>query len=127
MNQGMPLSWGCTGKCLVKSATHRQFNTIKPCQINQEMEKNSVNQEYPWYFNFLSECMLHLPEFMPQCTHYLTAGAGKTGEALTRKDMGLVTFICQVLMRHSLIGMRHSSLDVYNFPFPWCPQELCCP
>ncbi len=30
------------------------FNRIKPCQINQEKEKNSVNQEYPWYF--LSEC-----------------------------------------------------------------------
>ena len=43
----MGLHW----KCLVK------FNRIKPCPFNQEKEKNSVNQENPWFFKiFLSEC-----------------------------------------------------------------------
>ena len=28
------------------------FNRIKPCLINREKEKNSLNQEYPWYFKF---------------------------------------------------------------------------
>ncbi len=59
MNQGIPLSWGCRGNALSNQ------QSIKPCQINQEKEKNSVNQEYPWYFKiFLSECInsQHLPE-----------------------------------------------------------------
>ena len=69
MNHGIPLSWGCTGNTLSnqwsiddEQTTFQRkqlsFKRIKPCRINQEREKNSVNKEYPWYFNFfLSECM----------------------------------------------------------------------
>ncbi len=65
MNQQIPLSWGCTGNALSNQQsvddeeTTCSFNGIKPCQINQEKEKNPVNQEYPWHFKiFLSECRL---------------------------------------------------------------------
>ena len=49
MNQGIPLSWGCTGNALsnqrsiddeeTTQAYTASFNRIRPCQINQEKEK----------------------------------------------------------------------------------------
>ncbi len=90
---------GLHRKCLVKSAKQAytaSFNRKKPCQINREKDKNSVNQEYPWYFKiFCQSAWKALAVFDNTCifAHFV-------------KELGMTTLYKELSLR---VGRLHIS------------------